>query len=79
MASDKVKNLLQVILTGITDTEIEINIRETEQIIIAEIKPNSVVLSKWIIGRDGKTIDAIRRIFDTVAHKVNKRIIIEVI
>jgi len=79
MSTDKVKYLLQMILRGITETDIEINIKETSDLIIVEIKPDCVTLTKWIIGKNGETIKAIRRIFETMSHTIKKKIHIEVL
>jgi len=79
MPSQNVKNLLKIILSGITDKDIEIDINETGGLITIQIKPNDTILRGIILGKEGSTINAIRKLFNIIAYREKKRIIIEVI
>jgi len=80
MPSQNVKNLLKIILSGITDKDIEIEVKETDELILIHIKPNDTILRAIIVGKSGNTINAIRKIFESIARfREGKRIIIEVL
>lgn len=75
-----IKNLLLLITESLVDNTscIEINITEGNQTNIAELKVHQDDIGK-VIGRQGRTADAIRTIMSCSAAKLNKKYILQII
>lgn len=75
------KELLEFILSSIADQPEEIaveEIQEEENIVVLKIQASAADMGK-IIGREGKTIRAIRTIINTKAIREGKRVFVELV
>jgi hypothetical protein len=74
------KELLKYIIEGIVENsdKIEINEVDGEKTVIYEIKVDDPDVGK-LIGKRGRTINAIRTIAKAVKNKENKKVLIEVL
>jgi len=74
------KELLKFILENIVENieKIEINESEQDNMIIFELNSSDEDKGR-IIGRDGRTIKAIRQLLQLKGYKENKKVILKVI
>ena len=78
--SEQMKELVEFIAKSLVDDSTNITIKEIEgsQTNIIELKVAKEDIGK-IIGRQGRTADAIRTILNCAAAKVSKRYILQII
>jgi uncharacterized protein len=74
------KELVEAIAKALVDNPDQVQVRaiEGEQVIVFELRVHPSDLGK-VIGRQGRTVDAIRTILSAVAMKLRKRFVLEIL
>ena len=78
--ADSIKDLLSAIVSVLVDNPQDIDIKSlhSERALIFELKVHSQDLGK-VIGKKGKTAQAIRTLLESACGKIKKRCILEII
>ena len=74
------KELVEAIAKALVDNPDQVQVRaiEGEQVTVFELRVHPSDLGK-VIGRQGRTVDAIRTILSAVAMKLRKRFVLEIL
>jgi len=76
----RTQEVIEHLVSGIVDhpDEVDVSEKQTRRGDLFEVRVNPADLGK-VIGRQGRTADAIRTILNCAAAKVNKRYILQII